>query len=141
MDTTLTRNKGFGRNQRFHRQHRLAKHDVISLLRDGARLNRASIGLKLAENRFGNGRIAIAVPKRILKTAVARNRVKRTIREGFRRHAVRTLPVDMLVTFESKARAGDRRAAQGELRDTLTALFGEVSRRFGAVDSGARPQK
>lgn len=134
-------NNGSGRHKqsnRFHRQHRLVKHQVVALLKSGARFNRGELGLKLGQNTFGQGRIAIAVPKRILKFAVDRNRVKRVIREQFRQHQARMLPVDMLVTLQRLigAKNGQRRINKGERgqrRETLTQLLCDVSRRFSVV--------
>ena len=122
----------------FRRKHRLLKHDVLSLLRDGARLARAEVVIKLNENTHTIGRIAIAVPKRILKRAIDRNRVKRVIREEFRHHVLRAVPVDMLVTLGSVAGVRPGEHAMGKhqrqlLRGTLAQLFRDVSRRFGRV--------
>ena len=124
--------------KRFRRKHRLLKHDVLSLLRDGARLARAEVVIKLNENTHTIGRIAIAVPKRILKRAIDRNSVKRVIREEFRQHALRAAPVDMLVTLRSVVgvRPGEHamgRHQRQQLRGTLAQLFRDVSRRFGGV--------
>ena len=74
-------------------------------------------------------RIAIAVPKRLLKLAVSRNAVKRWIREAFRSHAVRQNAVDVLVTLELKLNlksSAERQAAQYELQR----LFAEVERKL-----------
>lgn len=125
-------------HQRFSRQHRLNKHEVERLLRAGARLSKADFIVKLGENQVSRGRIAIAVPKRILKSAVDRNRVKRVVRETFRQHPVRELPVDMLVTLRSdvQAAAGESKAHSHKnqlRRESLTQLLGDVARRFGAA--------
>lgn len=121
---------------RFRRQHRLVKHEVEALLGHGARLSRPPVALRLNENTAGQGRIAIAVPKRILRRAVDRNKVKRVIREQFRQHGTRKLPVDILFTLQSQLtgcadiRNTDKRA-RDQLRDVLTQLLADVSRRFG----------
>ncbi len=47
-------------------------------------------------------RIAIAVPKRLLKKAVERNLVKRLIRETLRQHGARLVAADMLLTLTAK---------------------------------------
>lgn len=134
----LPANCSSGKAQGFRRQDRLLKPEVVELLRDGVRLARAEFVIKLRENRRGHGRIAIAVPKRILKFAVDRNKVKRLIREEFRQHQVRTSPLDVLVTLRSQAISGvsDRRIKKHQsrrLRVTLMHLLMDVSRRFGAL--------
>lgn len=135
----LTEVSGSVQHQRFSRQHRLNKHEVERLLRARARLSKADFIVKLGENQVSRGRIAIAVPKRILKLSVDRNRVKRVIRETFRQHPVRGLPVDMLVTLRSATQVvpgeSDTRTHKNRLkREMLTHLLGDVARRFGAVD-------
>lgn len=120
------------------REHRLIKERVVALLSDGARLSRQEFVIKLGENDRGQGRLAISVPKRILKRAVDRNRVKRVIKETFRQHQVRRAPVDMLVTMHHQAatQPGDsnaRKHLRQQLRATLTQLFSDILRRFGVV--------
>lgn len=118
-----------------HRRHRLIKREVETLLREGTRFARAEFTLSLVENSVGLGRMAIAVPKRILKLAVDRNRVRRTIREVFRQHRLRNLPVDVLVTLRSQLfiQSGVTKSGQHQrLGETLTSLFADVTRRFGA---------
>ncbi len=77
-------------------------------------------------------RIAIAVPKRLLKSAVSRNTVKRWIREAFRLHPVRERQVDMLIKLESKfdlKNDAERQAAKQELQGLLL----EAQRRLPAT--------
>ncbi len=131
-------NGGHGKSKRLPRGSRLVKHDVVALLRQGARFSRAEFEIKLGENRFGRGRIAIAVPKRILKFAVHRNQVKRLIREEFRQHRLRISPVDFLVTLRGAPTVAPgermmRKRQRQQLRGTLGQLFGDVSRRLGVV--------
>ena len=76
-------------------------------------------------------RLAIAVPKRLLKSAVSRNIVKRWIREAFRQHPMREQQVDMLITLESKLdlkSGAERQVARQELQGLLS----ETQRRLQA---------
>ena len=137
LETGCNGSHSSGHRNRFRRQHRLVKHQVIALLDSGARFGRAELGVKLGENSFGQGRIAIAVPKRILKFAVDRNRVKRVIREQFRQHQIRACPVDLLVTFQrqmttTKKQPRINKSARGQLRATFAQLLHDVLQRFGA---------
>ena len=138
MDPSQDGIRWLGVRKHLRRRHRLLKHDVLPLLREGAHLGRAEIVIKLNENTQTFGRIAIAVPKRILKRAVDRNSVKRVIREEFRQHVLRAAPVDMLVTLRSVegVRHGEHamgRQQRQQLRATLAHLFRDISRRFGGI--------
>ena len=125
-----------GKSKRLPRGSRLIKNDVVALLRQSARFSRAEFEIKLGENRVGRGRIAIAVPKRILKLAVHRNQVKRLIREEFRQNLLRISPLDLLVTLRGvPGELTMRKRQRQQLRGTLRQLLGDVSRRLGAVAS------
>lgn len=82
-------------------------------------------------------RLATAVPKRLLKRAVDRNRVKRVLRESFRLHAVRTVAVDSLITLQSTPpskgikRASYKRTMRG-LRIAADAVLSKVVRHVAA---------
>lgn len=89
--------------------------DVISLI--GASKPQA--------NRQSASRIAVAVPKRLLKSAVLRNKIKRWIRESFRPHAVRTVGIDMLITLEQQL---DPKVQAIEARAELQQLFSDAMR-------------
>ena len=85
-----------------------------------------------AHQPCGFARVAIAVPKRLLKSAVSRNTVKRWIREAFRQHPMREQRVDMLITLESKLdlkSGAERQAARQELQGLLS----EAQRRLPAA--------
>lgn len=57
-------------------------------------------------------RIALSVPKRLLKRSVDRNRVKRVLRESFRQHKVRASGQDLLLTIASAPKSGAVTAKQ-----------------------------
>lgn len=76
-------------------------------------------------NALGHPRIGLAIAARTVGKAVARNRVRRIIRESFRL-AQHDLPaVDIIVG----ARAGARDAPAGKLRASLDALWRKVALR------------
>ena len=128
-----------GSGERFPRTRRLVKHEVVALLERGARFNRGEFALRVGQSTVKQGRLAISVPKRLLKRATDRNYIKRVIREGFRRHEVRALPVDLLVTLRSHTPAepmvgaGANASKRSLRRERLMQLLSEVSRRFGVA--------
>ncbi len=76
-------------------------------------------------NGLPHGRLGIAVARRRGR-AVRRNRFRRIVRETFRRHAIRHLPVDVLVI--AKAPLSKR---QEGLADELAGLFDAIAREAG----------
>ena len=112
---------------------RLNQADVLEVLRGGRRLSRASFDLRLLLMPPGrepaHARMAIAVPKKLLKSAVARNRIKRVVRETLRAHpSLKTAQAHFLVTFKAKndCRLMEARRA---LREELSGLFNDAARR------------
>ena len=67
-------------------------------------------------------RFAISVPKRFLKSAVRRNQFKRLVREVFRHHEIRTLPVDMLISLASRITSPSKLSVAQTLGATKSAL-------------------
>jgi len=64
----------------------------------------------------GTSRLGVALPRRLVPSAVERNRVKRVLREAFRHHPVKLAGLDCVVTFRRaplpSERAGLRREAE-----------------------------
>jgi ribonuclease P protein component len=119
----------------FSAGNRLAEHEVRAVLRHGRRAVDKDIELKFmlraAAEGVNGARLAVAVPKRMLKRAVARNRIKRLIRESFRLHPISKAPQDLLVTYKSTSPA--RLCAERfALRSRLEALFCAALRRTDA---------
>ena len=74
-------------------------------------------------------RIALSVPKRLLKRSVDRNRVKRVLRESFRRHNVRASGLDLLLTVATSPKSGAVTAKQMKRtwRQLADSLFNKLS--------------
>ncbi len=70
------------------------------------RLHGACFNIHVAPNELGHARIGLAVSRRVSKKAVERNRLKRIIRDSFRRHQHRLGAVDYVVI--AKIGAADR---------------------------------
>jgi ribonuclease P protein component len=105
---------------RFTRLQRLLKTDefssVFSLRRSFAN---GFFQLWFAPGASDRARIGLVVPKKIVRQAVRRNRIKRLVREEFRRMAATLPPLDLIV----RARRPFRRGEHAEARLALEALL------------------
>lgn len=78
-------------------------------------------------NDLAHPRLGLAISRKAAGTAVARNRLKRIVREHFRHVQHETPAVDVVVS----ARPGAAEAPSAELRDSLDRLWRRVSRKCG----------
>jgi RNase P protein component len=114
---------------------------VLTVLKRGKRLVHASFELRFliasANPAAAPGKIAISVPKRKLKSAVARNRIKRLVREEFRVHGAARIPLHMLVNYNALNDGRDA-SIRRLLRTELVNLLNEAIVRARVSNSGAR---
>ena len=76
-------------------------------------------------NGRGGARLGMAIPRRRVRRAVCRNRIKRVIRESFRVHRAELAGLDLVVL----ARSGLDRVSNAELRRLLADHWRRLSRR------------
>jgi ribonuclease P protein component len=97
------------RRERLPRSWRLArKSDLRAVLHQGHRLRTPLIELYWMGNEVGHPRLGLIVP-RFQNTAVARNRLRRRLREIVRRRVLPDLPaVDLVVRSKPEAYQADR---------------------------------
>jgi ribonuclease P protein component len=137
---------------------RLASAEVKRLLQHGqrqvaavsgyafsARTSAANSAQQRPDETPITAKMALTVPKRLLKRAVDRNRAKRVLRETFRQHEARLLPLDMMVMLHArpaaeKASSGKPTASQRsharqtkqqakqQMRKAALALFDKIQR-------------
>jgi ribonuclease P protein component len=62
----------------------------------------SGLDLLAAPNGLDYARLGLIVPKKIISTAVGRNRVKRLIRESFRLHQADLIGLDVVARIKSK---------------------------------------
>jgi ribonuclease P protein component len=55
--------------------------------------------LHVASGSPGQSRLGISAPKRLTRRSVDRNRMKRLAREAFRRHAVKSAGLDLVIAL------------------------------------------
>lgn len=120
---------------------RLGQAGVLAVLKRGKRLNRVDFELRFlisSANSAGcDSKIAISVPKRLLNSSVARNRIKRLVRETFRGHRAATAPLHMLVNYKSRIDARVA-TARRSLRIELAGMFDDAILRAQAGNSAGR---
>jgi ribonuclease P protein component len=63
------------------------------------------LDISAAPNQTGIARLGLIVPKKILSTAVERNRVKRLLREWFRLHQEKMAGLDIIARLKGKSSA------------------------------------
>lgn len=130
-----------GPGERLPREHTLRRSaDYLRCYRRGRRLRGALARVHYAPNEVAHPRLGITASRKVGK-AVVRNRLKRRIREIYRRWPERSeLPaVDLVVHVEPAAAAGSRRELSGELDALLRrVLQGEGSPGHGGRRRGGR---
>jgi len=92
----------------------------------GRRFSDEFFSVSVMHNQQGHPRLGLAIATRIFRTAVARNRIKRLIRESFRMNQ-NSLPA-VNITFA--AREGARKAAAAELCASLERTWKTIAARM-----------
>jgi ribonuclease P protein component len=105
-----------------HRRLR-RKADFEALYARGRRFGNGFFGVIAFWNDKGGPRLGLAVAVRVAGGGVARNRIRRIIRESFRLHQHELPPVDLIVSARSRA----KEASRPELQASLVALWKKVS--------------
>ena len=91
------------RKEGYSRRHRFAERGSFGpVLRSPRKIRGRYAVLHLMPGRAGVSRFGIAVAKRLVPLSVERNRVKRTAREAFRRHEIRVLGLDCVLSVREK---------------------------------------
>ena len=65
----------------FARESRIQKGDVVNIMKEGVSYHSPSFLLKVLKNNTDKSLFAVVVSKKVAKTAVARNKNKRRVRE------------------------------------------------------------
>ncbi|HEX6199998.1 MAG TPA: ribonuclease P protein component [Thermoanaerobaculia bacterium] len=115
-----------GTVERLPREHTLRRSaDYLRCYRRGRRLRGSALRLHVAGNELGHPRLGVTASRKVGK-AVVRNRLKRRVREVYRRWPRRgELPAVDLVVHLEPAAAG---SSFGELSGELEGLLGRVAR-------------
>ncbi len=109
--------QGFARPQRL-----LKASDFETVYARRRRVTDSCFAVNFNANQLGQARLGLAIGAKAVGNAVARNRVKRVVRESFRRVAGDLTGIDLVVG----ARNGARTAHNARLRESLDGLWQQV---------------
>ena len=100
------------------RRHRFTRHGSFGpVLQDRGKLRGRFAVLHLSEKADAGSRLGIALPRRYIASSVERNRLKRLLREAFRRHGLKERSLDCVVTLRGRLDPAQRPAAVDEILD------------------------
>ena len=86
------------------REARLRRPGEFAALRSSSgRAGGRCFHMRYRDNELGEARLGLAISKRVSKRAVERNRIKRLVRESFRRVRHRLPAVDLMVMAREQA--------------------------------------
>lgn len=113
------------RKEGFSRRHRFAQRGSFGPVLRSPRKIRGRLAVVHAVTGAGlASRLGIALTRRLVPSSLERNRVKRIVREVFRRHAVKDAGLDCVVTLRGRFDP----ATAGELRDEVGALLDQLGK-------------
>ncbi|RDS81594.1 ribonuclease P protein component [Dyella monticola] len=86
------------------RESRIRRAGDFAILRQASgRLGGRCFSVRYRQNEVGHARLGLAISKRVSKRAVDRNRIKRLVRESFRRAGAKLPPIDLMVMAREQA--------------------------------------
>ena len=120
---------------KFRRECRLNNsEDFTCTLRTGRRRNGVYFSLYFCATRLGFARLGIAVGRRVAGKATRRNRIKRSLREAFRRRAAVLPSIDIVVLAKRGVTELDNETLHRQL-DGMWARLEKDARRQKAAKS------
>ncbi len=115
--------QGFARPQRVLKA---AEFDAVYSRRQ--RVVDSIFSVNAAPNTLGHARLGLSIGNKAVGNSVARNRVKRVVRDSFRLHQHELPPVDIVIG----ARPGARGAAGPRMRESLAGLWKKIAHECAA---------
>lgn len=109
------------------------RKEFTRILSGGTRLNAQVMTLVLRPNGAHHPRLGLSVPRRAVRRAVARHRLKRWIRESFRHHTEHLAGLDIVVI----ARSGAEKMDSKRFRSLLARAWTRASAKVPGRGAGA----
>jgi len=106
------------------RQRLLKPGEFDRVYAQRVRVSDRFFSVNAAPNELGFARLGLSIGAKAVGNSVARNRVKRQVRESFRQAASAMPPLDLVVG----ARPGIRTAHNARLRESLNVLWTEIEK-------------
>lgn len=94
------------------------------MFESGRRIRDPSFTVIAAPGRASRARLGLAVSRKVSRSAVQRNRIKRVVRESFRKHSARLPALDIVVM----ARPGAAECDNPRLATSIDALLEGTAR-------------
>jgi ribonuclease P protein component len=117
------------RKEGYSRRHRFAERGSFGPVLRAPRKLRGSLAvIHVSPARGTHSRLGIALTRRLVRLAVDRNRVKRLVRETFRRHIVKSSGYDCVVSLRGRYEAAQAAPIAAEIRELLDQLALNPSR-------------
>lgn len=112
------RKEGYSRRHRFS-----ARGSFGPLLRSNRKLRGPLTIIHVAAGPLLVSRLGVALTRRLVRSSVDRNFVKRTLREAFRRHPVKGSGLDCVVTLRGRFERGQVEAMVAEIHGHFDQLY------------------
>jgi ribonuclease P protein component len=117
------------RTEGYSRRHRFSARGSFGTVLRGSRKLRGRLAiLHVAPSPDGVSRLGIALTKRLVPASVDRNRVKRMVREAFRRHPAKATGLDCVVALRERFAVTGAAPVVAEIRGLLDQLCGQERR-------------
>ena len=111
------------RKEGYSRRHRFSVQGSFGTVLRGSRKVRGRFAiLHVAPGRAGQSRLGIALTRRLVPRSVDRNRVKRLVRDTFRRHVVKHAGFDCVVSLRERFDAAKAEPVFADIRTLFDQL-------------------